>query len=301
MEKRIEPNPTYNEIVTKIRTLCSQEKSFTEKVEDLVSFIGKIDKEKEVYYLKNSGAIPESFEHDSSEEKLYAKFCDFLVSKFFELMGMESILCEERGDYADVIGKTKEYIVVADAKAFRLSRTALNPKDYKIEALNGWRKKAKGHYAILVAPINEFPKGKSRLYRESVKYNVLMISYSHLIFILNYKENKIDLKKLFDINSLLQKRQDVGAVEYWHQIGETMIEICSGEEVVWEDMKNKAKRDSLLRIDEQVKHLNEVVKSIDLMDEKKVKEILLESWGINQKLAQINRKKRFLEEGLPED
>ena len=67
-------------------------------------------------------------------------------------MSMDSRLCEERGDYADVIAKTKNYTIVADAKGFRLSRTALNPKDYKIEALNGWRKKLKETMLFLLPP-----------------------------------------------------------------------------------------------------------------------------------------------------
>lgn len=88
----------YPNIIKKIKELCSLDKNFTTKINDLIFFVGKVDIEKEIYYLENSGAIPESFEHDSSEEKLYAKFCDFLVFKFFELVGMESRLCEERGD-----------------------------------------------------------------------------------------------------------------------------------------------------------------------------------------------------------
>ncbi len=83
---------------------------------------------------------------------------------------------------------------MADAKGFRLSRTALNPKDYKIEALNGWRRKANGNYAVLVAPINEFPKGRSRLYKEAAIYNILMISYSHLIYILRHRKDIKDLR-----------------------------------------------------------------------------------------------------------
>ena len=39
-------------IVEKIKELCATEKDFTEKTRDLISFIGKIDVEKEVYYLK---------------------------------------------------------------------------------------------------------------------------------------------------------------------------------------------------------------------------------------------------------
>ena len=52
MKKEIGIKPSYLEIVEKIKELCATEKDFTEKTRDLISFIGKIDVEKEVYYLK---------------------------------------------------------------------------------------------------------------------------------------------------------------------------------------------------------------------------------------------------------
>lgn len=111
---------SYPEVVEEINRLCSEHDSFPEKVKELINLIGKWDIEKLSYHLENAGSIPEEYKHDSSEEKLYAKYCDFLIFGFFELLGMDSRLCDERGDYADVIGKTKNYTIVADAKAFRL-------------------------------------------------------------------------------------------------------------------------------------------------------------------------------------
>ena len=52
MKTEIGIKPSYLEIVEKIKELCATEKDFTEKTRDLISFIGKIDVEKEVYYLK---------------------------------------------------------------------------------------------------------------------------------------------------------------------------------------------------------------------------------------------------------
>ena len=103
----------YYKIVDLIIKLCKEETDFSSRIKKMIEEIGPITKEKIIYYLKHSGIIPEIFKHDSSEEKLYAKYCDFLVYGFFKLMDMNSRLCEERGDYADVIGKTKDYIIAA--------------------------------------------------------------------------------------------------------------------------------------------------------------------------------------------
>jgi type II restriction enzyme len=70
------------------------------------------------------GIIPEQFSHDSTEEKLWAKFCDILFSHVLNMLGIETQVIRSRGDSADILGKTNDYSIVGDAKAFRLSRRA---------------------------------------------------------------------------------------------------------------------------------------------------------------------------------
>jgi hypothetical protein len=291
----IQNKMSYSNIIDLINSLCKKEEPFPKRVEELINEIGELNVSELSYLLKMTGAIPERYAHDSSEEKLYAKYCDFLVFKFFELLGMESRLCEERGDYADVIGKTKEYIIVADAKAFRLSRTALNPKDYKIEALNGWRKKANGNYACLVAPINEFPKGKSRLYIEAVRFNILMISYTHLIFILSLKNYKdINLSSLWDINKLFENPILVDSNKYWNTIENELLKITNTKIEELNKFKEEARDISLKNINTEIKYLNSIVESIKEMSENEVRKHLLDKLGITKKIIQIQRKQTFL-------
>lgn len=52
---------------------------------------------------------------------------------------MNSIVLTERADAADVEVVCDSYSFVADAKVFRLSRTAKNQKDFKVQAMDGWR------------------------------------------------------------------------------------------------------------------------------------------------------------------
>ena len=102
-------------------------------------------------HLRLCGNIPEEFQHDSSEEKLYSKNTDVLLSFAYKDMGLKSLVLSERGDSADVEAIAKQYSFVADAKAFRLSRTAKNQKDFKIQALDNW-KKGKPH-AMVYCPL----------------------------------------------------------------------------------------------------------------------------------------------------
>jgi type II restriction enzyme len=72
--------------------------------------------------------VPEQYGHDSSAEKLYAKYTDAVVSESLRAIGLKSIVLSLRADVADVQARGRTYSLIADAKAFRLSRTAKNQK-----------------------------------------------------------------------------------------------------------------------------------------------------------------------------
>lgn len=129
-------------------------------------------------HLRLCGAIPESYEHDSSEEKLYSKYTDVVVAVAFRQLGLSAVILVERADVADVEAVGNEYSLVADAKAFRLSRTAKNQKDFKVQALDGW--KWGKPYAIVVCPLYHLPSRNSQIYQQAAARNVCVLSYSHL-------------------------------------------------------------------------------------------------------------------------
>lgn len=87
-------------------------------------------------HLRLCGAIPEKYGHDSSEEKLYSKYTDVVIQQTFVAIGCTGIVLRERADVADVECVCDNFSFVADAKAFRLSRTAKNQKDFKIQAMD---------------------------------------------------------------------------------------------------------------------------------------------------------------------
>jgi len=184
--------------------------------------VSKLTKDELVEHLHHAGIIPECFAHDSTEEKLYAKYCDALLARSLCELGIEASPIKDRADAADVLGSVDDYEIVGDAKAFRLSRTAKNQKDFKVEALNQWKRGA--DYACLVCPIYQYPTTKSQIYSQAIRYNVVLLSYTHLAFLIKYfKGNPAELAKLWGFPSSMTDSKD--ANQYMYRLRKILIEI----------------------------------------------------------------------------
>jgi len=170
--------------------------------------------------LLHCGVIPEQYGHDSSAEKLWAKYCDILLSRAFNLLDIRSEVIRIRGDSADIRGIAESYSIVADAKAFRLSRTAKNQKDFKIAALDDWRRG--DTFACLVAPLYQYPNRSSQIYSQAKEKNVTLLSYVHLKFLLDYAE-KSSLRPLWQRPGELSPTKD--ARRYWESIDDAIVAI----------------------------------------------------------------------------
>lgn len=186
-------------------------------------------------HLRLCGNIPESYCHDSSEEKLYSKYTDGLLALAYRALGLKSIVLKERADAADVEAFAKEYSFVADAKAFRLSRTAKNQKDFKVQAMDGWKRGKP--YAMVVCPIYQLPNTSSQIYHQAASRNVCVFTYSHLALLLTYSETvgKVKARQL-----LLKIFQTVPALnpsknsnDYWLAINRTMLGFSKKIEDLW--------------------------------------------------------------------
>ncbi len=136
--------------------------------------------------LRQIGMIPESIEHDSTEEKLFSKASDAMLSRAFREIGLKSTVLKERADSADVLAQSPVfgYTLIADAKAFRMSRTAKNQKDFKVSALSGWRND--NDYAVLCCPYFQYPTRNSQIYAQAIDHNVCLLSWEHLVFLLEH-------------------------------------------------------------------------------------------------------------------
>lgn len=175
--------------------------NFKEAVQMVEKFIRERTAEEIREIVKDIGTIPESINHDSSEEKLYSKASDIVLSRCFQEIGLSSELLDERADSADIIAKSVsgyQYSLVADAKCFRLSRTAKNQKDFKVSNLSDWRG-SEHEYAVLVAPYYQFPQRKSQIYSKALEHNVCLFSWEHLSMLM---DNNIKETKDFTLESL---------------------------------------------------------------------------------------------------
>lgn len=280
----------YSDVASTISDLSREEKDFQTRTNYLIRILEPFDDAKLSKHLYNAGVIPECYEHDSSEEKLYAKYCDILLYEFFKLHAMEASLYVGRGDQPDVLASQgNSYTIVGDAKAFRLSRTALNPKDFKIAALDRWRRQEGADLACLVGPIHDFPGTRSRLYSEAVNYNVTLISYTHLIFILTYDDwRNIDLRPIWDISTSFQTGPVTGEV-YWRSLDRVISELIMSESSI-DDIK-KLWNGNLTKIaEQQIEYWEGRKKEIAAQSKEKLLKQLMHSIGIDTKIEQIKSK-----------
>lgn len=243
-------------------------------------------------HLALCGTIPEKYGHDSSEEKLYSKYTDILLKLTFERMGLNSRVVKERGDAADVeVVVNKSTALVADAKAFRLSRTAKNQKDFKVQQMHAW-KRGKAH-AIVVCPIFQLPSSSSQIYRQASSSDVCLMSYSHLSFLIKVAEAKsgkaakdLLLKMLRSVGTLNPSKD---ATAYWQNLNRTMLSGDKGFAKLWTQEKEMAHEAIAFAKEEALTYLAELRRSIMRMSHKDAIEALIDSRKINEKEKTIRK------------
>ena len=220
----------YN-LVSFIKSIARDEDSF-DVLERHLDEISRVQLGQNLLYC---GIIPEQYAHDSSEEKLWAKYCDILLNKAFNFLDIRSEVIRVRGNSADVRGVATGYSIVADAKAFRLSRTAKNQKDFKITTLDDWRRG--DTYACLVAPLYQYPTRSSQIYAQAKDKNVTLLSYVHLKFLL---ENGVQesLETLWNAAGSMSPGK--GAREYWETIDDSVVTVTNSSYLKLRNCKQQA-------------------------------------------------------------
>ncbi|MFD7661801.1 HindIII family type II restriction endonuclease [Streptomyces sp. NPDC059788] len=236
--------------------------------------------------LVRAGCIPERYSHDSSEEKLYAKAMDSIVAESLRRIGYEAEVSQERSNSADVVaeGGSPAHSLVADAKAFRLSRTALNPKDYKIEALSKWRKGA--DFAILVAPIAGYPEGESRLYVEADRHQVTLLSYSHLALMIASESGPSRLESIW-MRSVEHTSVTLSAPQYWSSLDSALRQALSWDQVNWSEARREYFESLLLNAETELAYFDQVKSDIAAMDREELVDIAVGALKIDSKIRTI--------------
>jgi type II restriction enzyme len=188
-----------------------------------------------IEHLRLCGNIPECFGHDTSEEKLYSKYTDIVLSLSYKALGLKSLVLKERADAADIEVFTKNYSFVADARAFRLSRTAKNQKDFKVQAMDNWKRDKP--YAMIICPIYQLPNSSSQIYQQALTRNVCIFTYSHLSLLLSYAEtdNKAKAQELLELifQTIPVLNPSKSAIDYWITINKTILSFSKKIESLW--------------------------------------------------------------------
>ena len=264
--------------VGEIQNLSGNFTDDTERLEnELGEEIKKYGSSTLIDHLRLCGNIPEAYSHDSSEEKLYSKYTDSLLCFAYKEMGLKSVVLTERADVADVDAFAKEYSFVADAKAFRLSRTAKNQKDFKVQAMDGW--KHGKPYAMVVCPIYQLPTRSSQIYQQASTRNVCIFTYSHLSLLVNYSIEEGNgnaewlLHEIFKTIPALNPSKN--AVDYWLAINKTILGYSNIIEDLWKTEKEAATESTEIAKEEGLTYLaSEREKIMRMSHEEALKELI---------------------------
>jgi len=242
-------------------------------------------------HLRLCGAVPEQYERDSSQEKLYSKYTDAIVSESFTALGLTSCLINARADAADVQARAQNYTLVADTKAFRLSRTAKNQKDFKVQAMDGWRNECT--YAVLICPIYQLPARTSQIYQQAIARNVCILSYAHVAALvgLSLRQGKSaaesGLQQVLQCISLLHPSKS--AVDYWLAVNRTLVDALGPEHGLWKMEKIASIEGLAMAKDESLRYLRSERNRLLGLSHQEALEELIRLTGLDSRIAQIER------------
>lgn len=248
-------------------------------------------------HLRLCGAIPERYGHDTSEEKLYSKYTDVVIHEAYLSMGFNSVVLKARADVADVECVTDNYSFVADAKSFRLSRTAKNQKDFKVQAMDGW--KHGKPYAMIVCPVYQLPSRTSQIYQQAGTRSVCIGTYAHLAVLVRYAQatskNKTMalLHEIFKSVEAMNPSKDANA--YWQIVNRTMLSFDRKISDIWQEEKKASIESIHISREEALVFLaSERERIMKLSKDEAIKEVLKSS-KIENKIKAI---KSVVDNGL---
>lgn len=275
-----------SEIINTIFSI-SQTRDAFEQIERLYGNLSREELSREIVQV---GIMPEVFEHDSSEEKMWSKFSDVILAACLNYLGLKSHVIRTRGNSADVFSEGDGYTLVSDAKCFRLSRTAKNQKDFKIKALDDWRRL--DTYALLVAPLYQYPIDKSQIYPQAITKNVTLLSYTHLRYLLE-KCSNANLTPLWETGNVLNQQYSTTekqrGLAYWEAIDATLSKICNSD---IQDIKHY----KLAEIEktrelghEGISYWQSKIEEFNKLSREEAIRVLIKSQKIDQKILIIGR------------
>jgi len=189
-----------------------------------------------------------------------------------------------RGDSADIRGAADDYSVVADAKAFRLSRTAKNQKDFKVTALDDWRRG--DTYACLVAPLYQFPNRSSQIYLQAEEKNVTLLSYVHIKYLLDHITDE-SIEPVWNIAGALNPSKK--ARRYWEAVDDNVVAITNTSFEELHRYKQMVTQAAKVVGEEGILYWESMKREYQLLTKEEAIKKLIQSEKIDQKIEVIRK------------
>ncbi len=283
----------FNELCSLINNLAAT-MTFQEAGNQLEKLIFNCSKKDFMLLITEIGTIPEFIGHDSTEEKLYSKVSDIILAKCFMNLGLKAIVLQERSNSADIEAKSiyHNYSLVGDAKSFRLSRTAKNQKDFKVESMEHWR--GDNDYSVLVCPYFQYPKTLSQIYGQALNNNVSLFSWEYFSILLrnNIKESeKINLSVLWNQSSLISRETSVADRNncFFIQQNQNICNFLHISDDSFEAYLSLFKQSMIERSEVEIDFWKRKIEEIKTYSREKAINELMISLKLNEKIATITK------------
>lgn len=291
----------YTNFLNFLFSLTLKNDSFKDAGERLEKYIKSLTKNEFVEIVKEIGTIPESIEASSTEEKLYSKASDIILARCFCELGLKSKAISERGNSADIIAESNHgYTLVADAKTFRLSRTAKNQKDFKISTLSKWRG-MENDFAILVAPYFQYPNTNSQIYSSSLSDKVCLLSWEHMLFLLNREVTEdisFSLEQIWNAPIRIERDSRIAYADRMNclfpYINKMVCDRISANLADFEEQLNICKSYIIERSNNEILVLKSEIERIKGYTKEEAIEELIKSRKLNEKIFAILSYKKSL-------
>lgn len=284
----------YSDFLKLLFSLIKEKKNFKLSGNDIESYIQSLSKDDFIEIVKEIGTIPEVIEASSTEEKLYSKASDIVLARCFSEIGLKAKALSERGNSADIVAESHHgYTLVADAKTFRLSRTAKNQKDFKISTLSRWRG-MEHDFAVLVAPYFQYPNTSSQIYASSLSDKVCLLSWEHILFLLNQQvveDVSLSLEQIWNAPTRIERDSKIAYADRMNCLFPYINKmVCDRIPISLKDFEeqlNICKLYIFERSNDEIAVLNAEIQKIEEYTKEQAIKELIKSRKLNEKISAI--------------
>lgn len=284
----------YDEFLGIVVDVCIKYKEFAEGAVEIENWINKLERKDFIEIVSEVGTIPEQIKASSTEEKMYSKASDIVLARCFRELGLSSKAVTARGNSADVVAESDyRYTLVADAKCFRMSRTAKNQKDFKVDSLSKWRED-NNDYAVLVAPYFQYPNKVSQIYGKALTGQVCLLSWEHILFLLENgaKENvEFNLEKIWEAPKKIARSNSIADRDNCHlnAVNKAVCERLGVSDDCFRERLKECSKNIVKRSENEKAYIRKNIAEINRMSREQAIKELIKSLKLNERIRTIEK------------